>query len=142
MRDFSKPRVYVFSAHLTTNTHSENRQAHCDLSYDLALAGVPFQECKGSYKGVKEDAYIVTGVSNEHTVKVLSTLYGQETYLVVTEHDRDAFVVSCETGYHTHVGKLVHVGDQEPANDSWTHVGGEYYTTSNIGPFTHLPTGL
>jgi hypothetical protein len=142
MRDHSKPRTYILSAYLHKRTPSQNHAAHCELSCDLALAGFPFQECEGSYKGEREESYLVTSVGAGPTVSALSTHFGQECYIVVSEHDRGAYVVNCATGYHKHVGHLVHVGDSEPDTDGWTKVGGEYYVCDNVGPFTDLPEGL
>jgi hypothetical protein len=113
-----------------------------DCSADLSLTDHPWVIGEGSYKGEKEEVFIVTGFLAGPTVRALSRLYKQESYLVIAEHDRETYIVDCETGYHKHIGKLVHVGDCEPANDSWTLCGGEYYTSNNIGPFTDLPEGF
>ena len=113
-----------------------------DCSCDLALSDHPWTIGEGSYKGEREECFIVTGIRAGKTVRALARLYKQESYLVIAEHTRDTYVVDCETGYHKHLGKLVHVGSSEPASDSWTLCGGEYYTTNNIGPFTDLPEGF
>ena len=141
MRDFSTPRVYIFSAHKASQGSIANHFDHCDLSCDLALAGFPFRECEGSYKGVREKSYIVTGAAAGPTVHGLARLHKQESYLVVTEHDRTAYLVDPASGYHTHLGRFVAYGDTEPECDAWTLCDGVYFVvTPTAGP--DLPEGL
>jgi hypothetical protein len=138
----SKPRVYVFSAYRSSKNLHQNRMNHADLSCDLALIPNDWQECEGSYKGVKEESFIVTGVTAGKRVRALARLYKQDTYLVATEHTRECYIVDCETGYHTHVGTLEYLGTDEPTCEGWTYVNGCYYSAVVKGPLVDLPEGL
>jgi hypothetical protein len=137
-----KPRVYILSAYRDKLGEAINRRNHCDLSHDLLLVDNPWQECEGSYKGQRESSFIVTGITAGKKVRALARLYRQESYLVATEHTREAYIVDCETGYHTHVGRLEYAGDTEPDDDSWTCVDGRYYVTRPYGALTDLPEGF
>lgn len=138
----TKPRVYVFSAYRSDKNLHQNRMNHADLSCDLSLIPNDWKECEGSYKGVKEESFIVTGITAGKRVRALARLYGQETYLVATEHTREAYIVDVETGYHTHIGTLEYIGTEEPTDTDWTCVGGRYYSTVVKGRLTDLPGGL
>ena len=137
-----KPRVYIFSAYQATKGDHFNHMNHCDLSADLSLIDNPWQECQGSYKGYQEESFIVTGITAGKAVRALARLYKQETYLVATEHNREAYLVDCETGYHTHVGRLEYAGTTEPDCDAWTLVNGSYFVTRPYGVLQDLPEGF
>ena len=129
MRDYSTPRTFILSAYKTKgrNPHADHMD-HCDLSCDLALAGFPFRECQGSYKGKTEEAFVVIGALAGPTVRELARLHKQESYLVIAENDRTAYFVDPETGYHTHAGRFVTHGAEEPLTDGWTRVEDTYFT--------------
>ncbi len=143
MKDFSTPRTYILSAHRANHTPSENNAKHCELCAELALEGIPFRIAQGSFNGVFERSVIVLGVEHAQAVEILARSFNQESYLVVAEHDRHAYIVDTQSGYHTHVGKLENVGgeeDGEPEGD-FTYVDGFYFTTDgSAGP--DLPEGF
>lgn len=141
MRDFSTPRTFILSAFKDDNTPEQNHAAHCDLASDLALDGAPHRACEGCYQGTLELGFIVTGAGNQSLVADLAREYGQETYLVIAEHDRIAYLVDTETGFHKHLGKFVSVGDVPPDAASWTHTDGLYFTTDDRTG-VDLPEGL
>lgn len=138
----SKPRTYVFSAYRSDQNPHRNAMDFADASCDLALTDHPWTIGEGSYNGEREECFIVTGLLAGKAVRALSQLYKQESYLVIAEHTREAYLVDCETYYHKHIGRLVHVGSEEPECDSWTQCGGEYYTTEIVGKLTDLPEGF
>lgn len=138
----SKPRTYVFSAYRSDQNPHRNAMDFADCSCDLALTDHPWVIGEGSYNGEREDVFIVTGLLAGKAVRALSQLYKQETYLVIAEHTREAYLVDCETYYHTHVGRLEYAGDTEPDDDSWTLVDGRYYVTRPYGALTDLPEGF
>jgi hypothetical protein len=140
MRDFSTPRTFILSAYQGINPADDFR-AHADLSFDLAYAGIPFRECEGSYKGAREQSFVVVGVENQFAVETLARKYEQVSFLLIAENDRLAYDVSTETGYHEHLGKFTVAGDEEPACDAWTLVDGVYFTCDGR-PGTDLPGGL
>lgn len=144
MRDFSNPRVHIFSAHDKNATNQANEAAAAELLCDLALEGFPFQECLGYYEGQCERSVLVTGQTSGEAVHRLAAAFGQDTYLVVAEHDRAAYLVDVDTGYHKHLGKLVCVGAQIPVDndDPWTCVDGTYFQTRVVSPLVDLPEGL
>ena len=144
MRDFSNPRVYILSAHKSGATNQVNEVAAAELVCDLALEGFPFQECLGYYEGQCERSVLVTGQHAGDTVQRLAEAYGQDTFLLVAEHDRAAYLVDVDTGFHKHLGKLVCVGDQIPIDndDPWTCVDGTYFQTLVNGPLVDLKAGL
>lgn len=137
-----KPRVYILSAYRDTRPAAVNRINHADLSHDLLLVDNPWQECAGSYKGQREPSFIVTGITAGPKVLALARLYGQESYLVATEHTREAYLVDCQTRYHTHIGRLEYAGTVEPDCDGWTLVNGCYYVTRPYGVLQDLPEGF
>jgi len=143
MRDFSTPRTFILSAYLGKDA-TKDRAQHCELACDLALEGIPFRECEGSYKQQYEQAFIVVGVENQRAVRELARHYGQETYLCIAENDRTAYLVDCSTNYHTHLGKFHAVGEDEPdAGEGlgWTLLDGVFFTTDGA-PGVDLPEGF
>lgn len=137
MRDFSTPRTYILSAHKGTEQDARN---HAELACDLALANAPFKEAEGFYDGKLEQCFVVVGARHGETVARLSREYGQDTYLVIAEHDRAAYLVDPKTGYHTHLGRFGSV-DSVKDCDAWTLVGDTYFTTNGSkGP--NLPEGF
>lgn len=143
MRDFSNPRVFIISAHKRNATKQANDAANAELACDLALEGFPYEACLGYYEGQCERAFIVKGGNAQEAVERLALAYGQDSILLVAEHDRAAYIVDTDTGYHKHIGKLVCVGDQIPENaDAWTLVDGLYFTAVVNGPLTDLARGL
>jgi hypothetical protein len=83
----------------------------------------------------------VVGAENERFVQALAQSYCQESYLVIAEHDRIAYVVDVVTGHHHHLGKFRAVGSEEPACDAWTLLDGVYFVTDGR-PGVDLPGGL
>ena len=141
MRDFSTPRTFILSAYQGTSA-AHDRAAHCNLVADLALEGVPFRECEGSFEGNYEQVCIVTGAASQDTVQALAESYNQACYLVIAEHDRITYEVSTTTGFHKHIGKLTNVGTEKPVDAAgWTCCDGQYFVTSpRVG--VDLPGGL
>jgi hypothetical protein len=123
----SKPRTFILSAFRDDATKRENRNAHAELSCDLALLGVPFQEATGCWRGKRELAYVIVG--NDSHVRHLARIYGQECYVAISENDRGAYLVRPDADRWESIGKLVYHGEQEPTCDSWTCVDGCYYVT-------------
>lgn len=143
MRDFSNPRVFIFSAHRANATKQANDAATAELACDLALEGFPFTECLGYFEGNTEQCFLVKGSDAQETVERLALAYEQDSVLLVAEHDRAAYLVDTDTGFHRHIGTLVCVGDQLPEDaKAWTRVDGLYFTTVIKGRLTHLPRGL
>jgi len=140
MRDFSTPRTYIVSAYQGKSA-AHDRAAHCELSCDLALEGVPFRACEGNYKGQYEQAFIVVGAEHGAIVRALAQSYNQETYLVIAEHDRTAYLVDTVTGCHKHLGPFRAVGCDQPETDAWTLLDGTFFTTSNTEG-VDLPRGF
>jgi len=138
---FSTPRVYIFSAYKANQGAHRNHMDHCDLSCDLALAGFPYRECEGSYKGVREESFIVTGRLAGPTVRALARLHTQESYLLIAEYDRTAYLVDPLSGYHTHLGRFTAHGPNEPDCDGWTLCDGIYYVVNPTNG-VDLPEGL
>lgn len=139
MRDFSTPRTYILSAYQGLS-EAHDLGHHCDLVADLSLEGIPFRECIGSFEGAREESVIIVGAEHEDIVQSLAESFNQKSYLVVTEHDRTAYLVDTVTGYHKHVGPFRAVGDEAPPGD-WTELDGVYFTTrSTVG--VDLPRGL
>jgi hypothetical protein len=141
MRDFQTPRTFILSAYRATADETVNRRAHCDLAADLALDGVPFREAQGYFEGNTEECFVVTGGYAERVVRLLARHFKQDSFLVIAEHDRTAYLVDTDTGYHTHLGKLVNVGGDKPDAVAWTCVDGDYFTTDGR-PGADLPGGL
>jgi hypothetical protein len=141
MRDFSTPRTYILSAFIAGASTETNERRHDDLVADLALAGVPFRECEGAYKGVWERSVAVIGASAGNTVAELARRYGQESYLVIAEHDRTAYLVFSDDPIHFHAGRFVAHGPTKPDTEGWTLCDGTYYVIQPTkGP--DLPEGL
>lgn len=144
MKDLSRPRIYILSAYRADASQDENHLATCDLHCDLAGEDYPFQACEGSYEGVTEESFIITGADAESTVAKLAVIYRQESYLVSTEHNRDTYLVDPLTGYHEHIGTLTCIGAEhcEPLEGDWTLVNGVYYGTVVKGRLVDLEGGL
>lgn len=140
MKDFSQPRTFIFSA-FQGNNQVEDERNHNELAADLALEGVRFSECTGSYQGTEERGFIVTGAGNQDVVQALCESFNQVSYLVIAENDRTAYDVVVSTGYHTHLGRFHAVGEDKPDADGWTLFDGVYFTTDNV-PGVDLPRGL
>jgi hypothetical protein len=140
MRDFSTPRTYILSGYRFPPGKHSNAVNHADLSVDLANQGVPFLACEGSFAGHYEQGFIVTGAGNAFKVSTLATLYRQDSFLTITEHDRTAYLVDTATGYHSHLGKFESVGPDQPEGD-WTLLDGTFYTV-RATPGVDLPEGL
>ena len=141
MRDFSTPRTFILSAY-QGGSAAHDRAYHCELVADLALEGVPFRECEGSFDGDYEQGCIVTGANNQDTVQALAESYNQKCYLVIAEHDRIAYSVDTVTGLHTHLGKFTNVGTDQPLDAAgWTYVDGQYFV-AEPRPGVDLPEGL
>ena len=141
MRDFNTPRLYFFSAHTEINSKLKNREAHQELGAILEERGIPFREVEGCYLGILEPSYMVVGASHGPTVDRLARLFRQQTYLVVTENDRTAYLVKPGDTYHQHLGKFVAACTLEPSEDSWTLCDWVYYICDGSeGP--DLPGGL
>lgn len=141
MRDFSQPRTFILSAYRASATREANIRAHDELASDLALAGVPFKDCEGCYAGEYEQGYVITGAESQGAVIDLALANEQETYLLIAENDRTAYLVDPATNYHSHLGRFHSVGDALPAGDGWTLFNGTYFTTDNA-PGVDLPRGL
>jgi hypothetical protein len=140
MKDFSRPRTFILSAYKGVDADTDARQ-HSELACDLALDGIPFAECTGTFNGFLEAGFIIVGAESQNYVAQLATEYGQETYLVIAEHDRTAYLVDTTTGYHTHLGRFISLGDTPPIAGDWTLVNDTYYTTDDR-PGVDLPEGF
>lgn len=140
MRDFSTPRTYILSAYRGKHA-AQDRRDHAELSCDLALHGVPFRECEGTFDGKFEQSFVVVGAANERVVKALAIDYGQKCYLVIAEHDRQAYFVDPRSGYHAHAGRFVSVGEQKPSGD-YTLVDGNYFEIVPSSKGSDLPGGF
>ena len=128
MRDFKTPRTFILSAYRSNQPASVNRLNHSELACDLALEGLSFSACEGSFEGEYEQGYVVVGAHATLAIVNLALLYRQDSYLVVAENDRTAYLVDPDTGYHTHIGKFGAVGTLEPDADAWTLLDGTFYT--------------
>jgi hypothetical protein len=142
MRDFNTPRTYILSAQRYNLGPRENRARHCELACDLALEGIVFKEVRGCFEGVEEDAFVIVGSHAEPAVRLLARHWAQQSYVAVAEHDRIAYEVDVETGYHTHLGKLENIGPVKPASGAWTCVDGDYFTTNGARKGLDLPEGF
>jgi hypothetical protein len=147
MRDFTKPRTFIFSAEGAWLDDADNAERTKALRASLELDGIPFSEVLGKYGDTVETSFIVTGASNEKDVAFLAAFWEQHSYLLVAEHDRTAYLVHVNSddhpaGYHEHLGTLECVGVNEPEGvDGWTRVHGVYYVvTPSDG--VDLPEGL
>ena len=136
MRDFSQPRVFIFSAARGHNRVLDRRN-HCELVADLALYSVPFAECDGHYHGADEQAVVVTGAEHQETVFALAATYHQESVLVVAEHDRQAYLVDprAPKGTWTALGRFRFAGVDRPDGDAWTRTERGYWVADGApGP--------
>ena len=140
MKDFTTPRTFILSAYKGRDA-SKDLHAHYELSCDLALEGIPFREARGCYKGQEEQCFVVIGAENQRAVELFARAYDQETYLVIAENDRTAYLVDTQSGYHKHLGKFQSVGAERPEADAWTLVDDNYFTTDGR-PGVDLPGGL
>ena len=141
MRDFSTPRTYIVSAFLQDASPETNERRHEQLVSDLTKVGFPFRESEGSYKGEWERSLVVVGSNAGEFVRLCAQDYKQESFLVITEHDRTAYFVDPKTGYHTHAGRFVAHGSTKPDTEGWTLCDGAFYVIEPTdGP--DLPEGL
>ena len=141
MRNHTKPRTFILSAFKGDRPIELNELNHQALCAALAFRNTPFGEGKGCFEGEIERCVVVTGASNERLVQELCYRFNQDSYLAISEHDREVYLVDTETLYFTSLGGLVSSGTIRPDASAWTLVDGEYYTTDgNAGP--NLPTGF
>lgn len=133
MRHFTtKPRIYIFSAERSENTDRVNKVATSELSSELALAGIPFREGTGSYKGALEVCFVVAGAEHDSAVLELADRFNQATVLVIAENDRDAYLCHLgngtpfPAGYYEFLGRL-EGSAVEPNADAWTLLDDVFY---------------
>ena len=141
------PRTFILSGERACYSEDVNRARSINLLDELETLGVPFAQAQGSFEGVKEVSFVITGRANEDTVLALAITFQQDSYLVIAENDRTAYLVHVNSedyarGYHQHLGRFRCWGDKEP-NDGrgWTYLDGFYYDiVPTSGP--DLPGGF
>jgi len=124
MNNLVWPTVYLFAAN--------NKET--EVIKQLTNAGMLFVEVKGCYKGIEERSFLVIE-KNENTeglIKVLATMYDQESYLKVLP-DRSCELVFTDSTkvLNERLGNLIAIDKSEVSKyDGWTYVPSldQYYT--------------
>ena len=115
------PRKTIISACLSVNGTHRNARATCELAADLALAGIPFREVVGVYKGVREASFVTWPESDDHSAQLLALAvsYGQESILHV-HPDRTA-ELEYVNGARRVIGQFQQVSEAEAEGIDHTH---------------------
>lgn len=127
----TKPDCFIFSAQKSYRTTDENFLAHKDVKNLLQLSKIPFTEVVGRYKGDTETSFLVVGKEHEQTIKHLSDLYSQESYLHIHPDDF-AELVFVAYGRRDKLGYLNEVSAQvanAAENSTFVPTTNLYYTT-------------
>ena len=142
-------RFYVFSTDAIGRTDAENQVVYDETACELALEGVGFIECAGTFEGRAERCYLVPGRSVESTVSRVCAEAGQASYLVVTEDTRDAYLVAPGSEYHKHLGRWREVSSPAAfVNGAGTTFPGDgdapdrHFTCAPYGALVDLPGGF
>lgn len=106
-----KPDIFIFSPERNNLTDSENYDRVEECRGLLERSAVGYKQVLDCYKGKKEVAFLVTGLSAEHTVKSLSSYFDQECYLK-SDCEHDATLVY-KDGSEERIGKLIQVSEVE-----------------------------
>ena len=126
----TKSHFFIFSVFNNKNL-DKSLQDHAEVKDYLNILGLGFQEVEGSYKGIRERAFMVVGRIHEPLIRRLTKLYKQESYLSVYGDDF-AELIYLSNNDTQGLGYLVEISKEEAhKTDSWTFVPnlGAYYTT-------------
>ena len=127
----------VLSAELAGDPLGVNAEATADLRHDLEGEHLQFVSVTGSYKGSRENGFVVllSGVIAWHTVLLLAVRYDQESVLLVNA-DRSAAL-------HYTDGRIEAIGTWGPVAsvaglDAWTRdsTGQHYSVKSKHSPYS------
>jgi len=99
------------------------------IQAELTQLSIKYTLVKGSYKGVEEDAFLVSS-SHEALVQALCERFNQESYLKVSTYRVAELVYLRADGNKVHdvIGSFQSVSEEEAlSHDAWTRHNGQYY---------------
>jgi hypothetical protein len=126
--------LYVLSAEKITNSKQLNDYRTIMLRNNLQRCNVPFTECEGRYKGVKEVSFILTD-SNRMTAHHLAMRYFQDCFLELVPYVGNSYranSVDTNTGQQETLG-IFRSTDLPGSRDYTKDSNGTYFIIESEG---------